>query len=131
MAHFMHPLGQPPKADHFCTYYPPLDRLIVNMGARTIVCLDASLLLGRHIACQREPVTIGASVAFGTLSVRVSILDSDGKGLGSATAGYPLHRQRDNPDYATRSHFDYMGTPGAGHSRWCIRCALGRYRGGQ
>jgi L-ribulokinase len=53
-------------------------------------------------------MTIVAGVDFGTLSVRVSILDSDGKRLGAATSGYPLHRRRDDPDFATQSHVDQM-----------------------
>lgn len=52
--------------------------------------------------------TIVAGVDFGTLNVRVSLFDS-GKGrLGSGTAEYPLHRKRDDPDYATQSHEDHM-----------------------
>ena len=58
---------------------------------------------------------IVAGVDFGTLSVRVTLLDSDrdssGKvrgRLGTATAEYPLHRRRDDPDYATQSHDDQM-----------------------
>ena len=53
-------------------------------------------------------MTIIAGVDFGTLSVRVSILNSDGKRLGAATSGYPLHRKRDDPDFATQSHADQM-----------------------
>ncbi len=53
-------------------------------------------------------MTIVAGVDFGTLSVRVSILDSSGKRLGAATSGYPLHRQREDPDFATQSHVDQM-----------------------
>ena len=53
-------------------------------------------------------MAIVAGVDFGTLSVRVSIVDS-GKGrLGSATAEYPLHRMRDDPDHATQSHADQL-----------------------
>jgi L-ribulokinase len=51
---------------------------------------------------------MGAGVDFGTLSVRVSILDSGGKRLGAATANYPLNRRREDPDYATQSHADHM-----------------------
>jgi len=70
-------------------------------------------------------VPIVAGVDFGTLSVRVTLLDSDpekgkpekgkrdssGKPrgrLGTATAEYPLHRRRDDPDFATQSHDDQM-----------------------
>jgi len=53
-------------------------------------------------------MTIVAGVDFGTLSVRVSILDSDGNRLGAATSGYSLRRKRDDPDFATQSHVDQM-----------------------
>ncbi len=49
-----------------------------------------------------------AGVDFGTLSVRVSILDSERGRLGTAVEEYPLHRRRDDPDYATQSHDDQM-----------------------
>lgn len=53
-------------------------------------------------------MTIVAGVDFGTLSVRVSILDSEKGRLSTAVAEYPLHRKRDDPDYATQSHTDQM-----------------------
>jgi L-ribulokinase len=53
-------------------------------------------------------VTIVAGVDFGTLSVRVSILDSERGRLGTAVAEYPLHRRREDPDYATQAHGDHM-----------------------
>ena len=49
-----------------------------------------------------------AGVDFGTLSVRVSILDSERGRLSTATADYPLERRADQPDYATQSHQDQM-----------------------
>jgi L-ribulokinase len=49
-----------------------------------------------------------AGVDFGTLSVRVSLFDSEKGRLGFATADYPLHRKREDPDYATQSHADHM-----------------------
>ena len=53
-------------------------------------------------------MTIVAGVDFGTLSVRVSIVDS-GRGLiASAVGEYPLHRRSDDPDHATQSHDDQM-----------------------
>ena len=55
-----------------------------------------------------EYVTVVAGVDFGTLSVRVSILDSERGRLGAAVADYPLHRRREDPDYATQSHEDHM-----------------------
>jgi L-ribulokinase len=52
--------------------------------------------------------TVVAGVDFGTLSVRVSIFDSEKGRLGAATAEYALHRKRNDPDYATQSHSDHM-----------------------
>ncbi len=49
-----------------------------------------------------------AGVDFGTLSVRVSIVDSKQGLLSSAISEYPLHRKRDDPEYATQSHHDHM-----------------------
>ena len=49
-------------------------------------------------------MAIVAGVDFGTLSVRVSIVDSGQGRLGSATADYPLHRKKDDPDHATQRH---------------------------
>ena len=43
-----------------------------------------------------------AGVDFGTLSVRVTLLDSERGRLGTASAEYPLHRKHEDPDYATR-----------------------------
>jgi L-ribulokinase len=53
-------------------------------------------------------MAIVAGVDFGTLSVRVSIVDSERGRLGSGVADYPLHRRKDDPDYATQSHADQM-----------------------
>jgi len=53
-------------------------------------------------------MSIVAGVDFGTLSVRVSIVDSDRGLLESAIAEYPLHRKREDPEYATQSHDDHM-----------------------
>jgi L-ribulokinase len=52
--------------------------------------------------------TVVAGVDFGTLSVRVSIFDSEKGRLGSGVSEYPLHRKREDPDYATQSHNDHM-----------------------
>jgi len=52
--------------------------------------------------------TTVAGVDFGTLSVRVSIFNSDKGRLGSGAAEYPLHRTRSDPDYATQNHADHM-----------------------
>src|SRR6202789_53928 len=51
---------------------------------------------------------IAAGVDFGTLSVRVTLLDSQRGRLGTASAGYPLHRRQEDPDFATQSHEDQM-----------------------
>ena len=53
-------------------------------------------------------MAIVAGVDFGTLSVRVSILDSERGRLGSAVEEYPLRRRREDPDFATQSHDDQM-----------------------
>lgn len=53
-------------------------------------------------------MAIVAGVDFGTLSVRVSIVDSERGMLASAVAEYPLHRKREDPEYATQSHEDHM-----------------------
>ncbi len=49
-----------------------------------------------------------AGVDFGTLNVRVSIVDSRRGRVGSATAEYPLFRKKENPDHATQRHADHM-----------------------
>ena len=51
---------------------------------------------------------IVAGIDFGTLSVRVSLFDEVRGRLGFATAEYPLHRKKEDPDYATQSHNDHM-----------------------
>lgn len=53
-------------------------------------------------------MAIVAGVDFGTLSVRVSIVDRARGRLGSGVGEYPLHRRRDDPDHATQSHQDQM-----------------------
>ena len=53
-------------------------------------------------------MAIVAGVDFGTLSVRVSIVDSERGLLESAVVEYPLHRKREDPEYATQSHQDHM-----------------------
>lgn len=53
-------------------------------------------------------MAIVAGVDFGTLSVRVTLLDSERGRRGTASAEYPLVRRRDDPDYATQSHQDQM-----------------------
>ena len=53
-------------------------------------------------------MAIVAGVDFGTLSVRVSLVDSARGVLASAVSEYPLHRKREDPDFATQSHEDHM-----------------------
>jgi L-ribulokinase len=53
-------------------------------------------------------MAIVAGADFGTLSVRVTIVDSTRGVLGSAVAELPLHRSKDDPDLATQSHDDHM-----------------------
>ena len=53
-------------------------------------------------------MSIVAGVDFGTLSVRVTLVDSKKGPIGTASASYPLHRKREDPDHATQSHDDQM-----------------------
>ena len=53
-------------------------------------------------------MAVVAGVDFGTLSVRVTLVDSEMGPIGTASASYPLHRRREDPDFATQSHADQM-----------------------
>src|ERR1035441_9413380 len=53
-------------------------------------------------------MAIIAGVDFGTLSVRVTLFNSERGGVGTAIAEYPLHRRREDPDFATQAHADQM-----------------------
>ena len=53
-------------------------------------------------------MTVVAGVDFGTLSVRVTLVGSSKGPIGTASAAYPLHRRREDPDFATQSHADQM-----------------------
>jgi len=53
-------------------------------------------------------MTIVAGVDFGTLSVRVTLVDHKTGPIGTASAVYPLHRRREDPNFATQSHDDQM-----------------------
>ncbi len=53
-------------------------------------------------------MAIVAGVDFGTLSVRVSIVDSERGPLDSAVSEYPLNRKREDPEFATQSHNEHM-----------------------
>jgi len=71
-------------------------------------------------------MAVVAGVDFGTLSVRVSIVDSERGLLASALAEYPLHRKREDPEYATQSHEDHMHA--LAESGWCARNFTGTLR---
>jgi len=53
-------------------------------------------------------MTIVAGVDFGTLSVRVTLVDSVTGPIGTASASYALHRRREDPNFATQAHADQM-----------------------
>jgi L-ribulokinase len=53
-------------------------------------------------------MAIVAGVDFGTLSVRVTLVDSKKGPIGTGSASYPLNRRREDPNYATQSHADQM-----------------------
>jgi L-ribulokinase len=53
-------------------------------------------------------VAIVAGVDFGTLSVRVTLVDPQRGWLSSGVAAYPLHRRKEDPDWATQGHEDHM-----------------------
>jgi L-ribulokinase len=57
---------------------------------------------------QRVSMPIVVGVDFGTLSVRVTLLDSEKGYIGTASVGYPLHRRTDDTNFATQSHSDQM-----------------------
>jgi len=53
-------------------------------------------------------MAIVAGVDFGTQSVRVSIVDSGIGQIGAGVAGFPVQRDRNDPDLATQSHYAQM-----------------------
>lgn len=53
-------------------------------------------------------MAIVAGVDFLTLSVRVSIVDSERGVIGFGVSEFPLKRNRSDPDWATQSHDDHM-----------------------
>jgi L-ribulokinase len=67
-------------------------------------------------------MTIVAGVDFGTLSVRVTLVDSKKGPIGTASASYPLHRRREDPDFATQAHGDQMAALAAA-TRDALRAA--------
>ncbi len=69
-------------------------------------------------------MTTVAGVDFGTLSVRVSIVDSDRGILASAVSEYPLHRKHEDPDFATQSHDDHMRALADATRRACAEAGV-------
>ncbi|ORE94293.1 ribulokinase [Stappia sp. 22II-S9-Z10] len=53
-------------------------------------------------------MAIVAGVDFGTLSVRVTLMETGGEHLSTAIASYPLHTDAADPYRATQSHADHM-----------------------
>ena len=53
-------------------------------------------------------MAIVAGIDFGTLSVRVSLVDPARGRLGTATHGYSLTRKKEDPDHATQRHADHL-----------------------
>src|SRR5580692_12570257 len=53
-------------------------------------------------------MSIVAGVDFGTLSARVTLVDSRKGPIGTGSASYPLHRRHDDSNFATQSHADQM-----------------------
>jgi L-ribulokinase len=53
-------------------------------------------------------MTMVAGVDFGTLSVRVTLVDSQQGPIGTSSASYPLNRRREDSNFATQSHADQM-----------------------
>ncbi len=53
-------------------------------------------------------MSIVAGIDFGTLSVRVSIVDNERGTLGSGTSPYPVQRRTDDPNFATQRHEDHL-----------------------
>ena len=73
-------------------------------------------------------MAVVAGVDFGTLSVRVTIVDSARGRLGSGVAEYPLHRKKEDPDFGTQSHADHMRALGEAVAR---ALAAAGVRGGE
>src|SRR5271157_4132129 len=68
----------------------------------------SGLRVGKRLLRSISSMTIVAGVDFGTLSVRVTLVDSQKGPIGTASASYPLHRRREDPNFATQSHTDQM-----------------------
>src|SRR5207302_7855664 len=72
-------------------------------GISAGTCTDTEINAG-----SQDTMAMVAGVDFGTLSVRVSIVDSVRRMLASAVSEYAIHRQQNDPEYATQSHDDHM-----------------------
>src|SRR5271157_736596 len=82
----------------------------------------SGLRVGKRLLRSISSMTIVAGVDFGTLSVRVTLVDSQKGPIGTASASYPLHRRREDPNFATQSHTDQM-TALAAATREALRTA--------
>src|SRR5581483_2317100 len=67
-----------------------------------------SLIANRKRLLEEFAMAVVAGVDFGTLSVRVTLVDSECGPIGTESASYALHRRREDPDFATQSHADQM-----------------------
>jgi L-ribulokinase len=84
------------------------DAKLVWGAVRAISAVVLSLVSNVLTQKEARQMPIVAGVDFGTLSVRVTLLDSERGRLGTASASYPLHRRREDPNFATQSHDDQM-----------------------
>ena len=73
-------------------------------------------------------MSIVAGVDFGTLSVRVSLVDSGRGRLGSGVAEYPLHRTKSDPGSRHAEPPGPHGRAGGGHAPGARRRRRGRAR---
>ena len=76
-------------------------------AAMRVAVHDHGVRSGKRLP-EGASMAIVAGVDFGTLSVRVTLVDSKKGPIGTASASYPLHRRREDPNYATQSHADQM-----------------------
>jgi len=87
---------------------PSHERLLIGEAGLSDGCASQAQTATRELEGWQGTMTIVAGVDFGTLNVRVSIVDSERGLLASAVADYPLHRRPNDPEYATQSHEDHM-----------------------
>src|ERR1019366_3371053 len=93
----------PPERSFAPTGLPRLTPAPPRGSRRGLLSFAPAGLLGREVL-----MAVVAGVDYGTLSVRVSVVDSERGRLGSGVADYPLNRRRADPDYATQSHAEHM-----------------------